>query len=319
MSAVACAYVPVAADPPEPTLCARAQELARDLGLPYARLADLARGTLVLACTSRRLELREAGHRGAVFVDFVRGPAAHRARTSAASQPLGRALGLGRRARPSEAPSRESASSEPSVEQAPGPPASSNEAPAPEASASREDKGSVASAKEPPPSVLDATAGLGRDAWALACLGCRVTGAERHPALAALLQDGRARAAAHPRTREVAQERLAVLRADAREALGAGVDAAGERFEVVYLDPMYPQAARGRALARREMRMLRALTGGDPDARELLDAALAARCPRVVVKRPAGAAPLAPGGAFSARGKLVRYDVYLPRPEDAGA
>lgn len=38
------------------------------------------------------------------------------------------------------------------------------------------------------PSVLDATAGLGRDALVLAALGCEVTLQERHPIVAALLQ-----------------------------------------------------------------------------------------------------------------------------------
>ena len=40
------------------------------------------------------------------------------------------------------------------------------------------------------PSVLDATAGLGRDAFVLASLGCKVQMIERHPVVAALLEDG---------------------------------------------------------------------------------------------------------------------------------
>src|SRR5688572_20080391 len=40
-----------------------------------------------------------------------------------------------------------------------------------------------------PPSVIDATAGLGRDAFVLACLGCEVTLLERSPTVAALLRD----------------------------------------------------------------------------------------------------------------------------------
>ena len=44
------------------------------------------------------------------------------------------------------------------------------------------------------PHVLDATAGLGRDAFVLAALGCKVTMHERHPVVAALLYDGLQRA-----------------------------------------------------------------------------------------------------------------------------
>ncbi|MGL9773657.1 MAG: class I SAM-dependent methyltransferase [Sodalis sp. (in: enterobacteria)] len=40
------------------------------------------------------------------------------------------------------------------------------------------------------PDVVDATAGLGRDAFVLACLGCRVQMFERHPVMAALLKNG---------------------------------------------------------------------------------------------------------------------------------
>ena len=47
------------------------------------------------------------------------------------------------------------------------------------------------------PSVLDATAGLGRDAFILAELGCPVTLIERHPLIAALLEDGLLRAQAN--------------------------------------------------------------------------------------------------------------------------
>ena len=40
------------------------------------------------------------------------------------------------------------------------------------------------------PSVIDATAGLGRDAFVLASIGCQVRLVERHPVVYLLLQDG---------------------------------------------------------------------------------------------------------------------------------
>ena len=49
-----------------------------------------------------------------------------------------------------------------------------------------------------PPTVLDATAGLGRDSFLLACLGCPVVAVERSPVLGALLGDGLTRAAGAP-------------------------------------------------------------------------------------------------------------------------
>src|SRR5690606_16884554 len=44
------------------------------------------------------------------------------------------------------------------------------------------------------PRILDATAGLGRDAFVLASLGCDMTLIERQPLVAALLEDGLQRA-----------------------------------------------------------------------------------------------------------------------------
>ena len=52
------------------------------------------------------------------------------------------------------------------------------------------------------PSVLDATAGLGRDAFVLAGLGCSIMMLERNPVACALLQDGLRRAAAHVENRQ---------------------------------------------------------------------------------------------------------------------
>ena len=45
------------------------------------------------------------------------------------------------------------------------------------------------------PRVLDATAGLGKDAFVLASLGCEMSLIERQPLIGALLEDGLARAA----------------------------------------------------------------------------------------------------------------------------
>lgn len=66
------------------------------------------------------------------------------------------------------------------------------------------------------PTVLDATAGLGRDAFRLAYHGCRVTAIERSLILFALLQDGLERAARVPEINEHLGDRLHLLHADAR-------------------------------------------------------------------------------------------------------
>lgn len=155
--------------------------------------------------------------------------------------------------------------------------------------------------------MLDATAGLGRDGFTLAALGAQVTLAERNPTLATLLTDARQRALADPATAEAAA-RTDVICLDARKLM-----AAPATFDVVYLDPMYP--GRGKtALAKKEMQLLRELTGGDADADGLLLAANARR--RVVVKRPSSAPPLAGREpSFALAGTQARFDVYLSGSE----
>ncbi|MEX0655392.1 MAG: class I SAM-dependent methyltransferase [Phycisphaeraceae bacterium] len=157
---------------------------------------------------------------------------------------------------------------------------------------------------EPRPSVLDATAGLGEDAWLLASAGCTVMAVERSAVVAALLRDAIVRAAAREpeaagRLRVVHGESAAVLREMA----------AGDRPDVVYVDPMFPIGRK--AAERKPMRIVRWLVGDDADAAALLAAALATAKRRVVVKRPSKAAML--GGrepTHSHHGKSVRYDVY---------
>jgi 16S rRNA (guanine1516-N2)-methyltransferase len=159
------------------------------------------------------------------------------------------------------------------------------------------------------PSVLDATAGLGRDAFVLACLGCRVTLMERHPAVAALLQDGYRRACLDPEIGALVRANMEVRHGDALQRL-PGMEET-ERPDVVYLDPMYPERRKS-SLVKKEMRALQELLGKDPDAGALLPAALAAARQRVVVKRPMGADPLnQQPPTLSIKGKHHRYDVYI--------
>lgn len=157
------------------------------------------------------------------------------------------------------------------------------------------------------PFILDATAGLGSDAFLLATLGCRVCMVERSPLLAALLQDGMQRAAADRELQEIMAHRLTLLQGDARIL----IEGLTERPDTIYMDPMYPHRRKA-ALNRQEMRIIRSIVGTDEDADELLRTALRHADKRVVVKRPKGApqiADRAPTHVISM--KNSRYDVYM--------
>lgn len=156
------------------------------------------------------------------------------------------------------------------------------------------------------PQVLDATAGLGRDAFVLATLGCEMTLIERQPIIAALLEDGLARAA---RDAEVAPI-TAQMRLLTGNAIELMQNWQGEPPQVIYLDPMFPHRDKS-ALVKKEMRLFRPLVGDDMDAPALLQAALALASHRVVVKRPRKA-PIIEGAkpSYALEGKSSRYDIY---------
>ena len=156
------------------------------------------------------------------------------------------------------------------------------------------------------PTVLDATAGLGRDAFVLACLDCHVQMIERNPIVAALLADGLRRARLDVHVAGIVQ-RMPLLVGDAIELMSAWT---AQAPQVIHLDPMFPSRDKS-ALVKKEMRLFKPLVGADDDAPALLAAALALATHRVVVKRPrkapeiVGAAP-----TYSLQGKSSRYDIY---------
>lgn len=159
------------------------------------------------------------------------------------------------------------------------------------------------------PRVLDATAGLGRDAFVLASLGCEMVLCERCDTVSALLGDGiaRARQCGDPAVQRIA-ERMQLQPLDVREYLATLAPA--EAPDVIYLDPMFPER-RKKAAVKKDMAMFHALVGADEDADSLLALALHWARYRVVVKRPRHAPPLAgqaPG--FVLAGESTRFDVY---------
>ncbi len=164
------------------------------------------------------------------------------------------------------------------------------------------------------PTVLDATAGLGRDAFVLASLGCQVKMVERNPVVAALLEDGLQRAKQDPEIGGWVSERLSLVHASSQGVLNHLLNQCDfDRPDIVYLDPMYPHPeGKKSALVKKEMRVFQSLVGADNDADSLLEPALHLARKRVVVKRPNYADWLAqqkPSMAIET--KKNRFDVYV--------
>lgn len=161
--------------------------------------------------------------------------------------------------------------------------------------------------------IVDATAGLGRDAFVLADLGAEVILLERQPVVAELLRAGLAAAASSADDWLLAVVgRMTFVEGDAREQVLPPVDA-------IYLDPMFPDRDKSAAV-KKEMALFQRLLDDTQDTgTALLDWALDQAVSRVVIKRPLRANEL--GGRAAShciRGKAVRYDVYVLKklPED---
>lgn len=160
------------------------------------------------------------------------------------------------------------------------------------------------------PTVIDATAGLGRDAFVLASIGCKVSLVERNPIVAALLEDGLARAYQDPEIGEMMRNNLILLPVSSILALNPESDAA----DVVYLDPMFPHKMKS-ALVKKEMRVFQHLVGADLDADQYFAPARQLAQKRVVVKRPDYAPFIAEQKPdFSQNTKNHRFDIYLSLP-----
>lgn len=158
--------------------------------------------------------------------------------------------------------------------------------------------------------VLDATAGLGKDAFLLAVLGCKVTMMECDAVIHAMLQDGMRRAADAPDHQAAnAVTRMQLLAGE----FGKSTDS-DTQFDVVYLDPMFP-VRRKNARVKKEMFVLQNLLSyrdSIPDPNSLLEPALTIAKKRVVVKRPRHADNLAGvEPSYKLKGSSSRYDIYL--------
>lgn len=158
------------------------------------------------------------------------------------------------------------------------------------------------------PRILDATAGLGGDAFVLASLGCHITLQERSPIAHALLNSGLNRGLEHARsTGDAALESVLMnMLLQNTDSIGCSIN----NIDVVYLDPMFPTRKKSAAV-NKSMKAFHSLIGSDDDADQLLSHALQQDVCRVVVKRPRVAPPVGnQTPSYTLEGKSSRFDIY---------
>lgn len=158
------------------------------------------------------------------------------------------------------------------------------------------------------PRVLDATAGLGGDAFVLASLGCETKLHERSPIAHALLADGLARGRSF--AAETGDSELAEILERMHLSHANSIDEPFSDIDVVYVDPMFPERKKSAAV-NKNMQAFHSIIGKDEDSQALLAHALTQPVKRVVVKRPR-TAPAIEGvkPSYTLEGKSSRFDIY---------
>jgi 16S rRNA (guanine1516-N2)-methyltransferase len=161
-------------------------------------------------------------------------------------------------------------------------------------------------------SVLDATAGLGKDALVLAHLGCNVQMLEKSPVIHALLEDGLRRAMADPDQQLAsALERMQLFHSDARRWLEDIQEGRNPSPDVIYLDPMFPPRSKS-ASVKKDIALLQNVLEEETDFPALLESARSCARHRVVVKRPGNKPGKdVPEPTLIVPGKSAHFEVYV--------
>lgn len=158
---------------------------------------------------------------------------------------------------------------------------------------------------KPLATVLDVTAGWGRDSFILASRGCLVTMIEQNP----LLYHGLnflLRLNYDDSTRQII-ERMQLLWDNSADYLENSED---NRYEGIYIDPMFP-AHKSTARPGKELQLLQLLTENN-QIQKLFELARQRASRRVIVKRPLHAPGLIEAKPdIVYREKTIRFDVYL--------
>jgi 16S rRNA (guanine1516-N2)-methyltransferase len=154
--------------------------------------------------------------------------------------------------------------------------------------------------------IIDATAGLGYDAFILASLGANVTLIERSKIMHNLLQEGISEAKSFGGEISGIISRMNLIFGDSKFILPDLLP------EVILIDTMYKDRKKT-ALVKNDMRLVRDIVGSDPDYIELIDVALNQASNRVVIKQPRYADQIDNIKPYSHQilGKTIRYDVYM--------
>ena len=163
----------------------------------------------------------------------------------------------------------------------------------------------AAKSDKPGRKAIDATAGMGEDAFLLAAQGYEVTLFEQNPVIAVLLKDALRRAKKHPVLKDIAS-RMNLVQDNSVEGMSKLLDP----VDVIYLDPMFP-ARQKSSLINKKLQLIQKLEPPCSEETDLFDAAISASPSKIIVKRPLKSEVLAGRKpSYTLNGKAIRYDCY---------
>jgi len=150
--------------------------------------------------------------------------------------------------------------------------------------------------KKQPTTIMDCTAGFGKDSYLMSLTGSKINAYESNPLMFALLKDGLNRSQL---------ENISLRKTDALRDLKT------TECKVIYIDPMYPMTKKT-AKNNKHMSFLQAFVGHQADmAVELFIQAKLSNAIKIVIKRPVKAGfVLDKKPTSQIVGKAARFDIY---------
>jgi len=154
--------------------------------------------------------------------------------------------------------------------------------------------------------AIDATAGMGEDAFLIAAYGYDVTLYEQNPIIAVLLKDAIRRAKKNPILKDIVG-RMHVVNENSIDYMSGNLD----EVDVIYLDPMFPSRQKS-GLINKKLQLIQKLEPPCSTEKDLFEAAIKSGAKKIIVKRPLKSPHLAGRTPnYMLNGKAIRYDCYI--------
>ena len=153
--------------------------------------------------------------------------------------------------------------------------------------------------------ILDTTAGLGKDGILMAHVADKIVLLERNPQIHQYLQALLIKLSQLEKFKSIT-ERVTLIHQCALDYLAS---TPVYTFDVIYCDPMFPESSKS-ALPKQESQFLQQMVGTDQDVETLVSAALKHAKHRVVVKRPLHSPIIVKQPTHQYKARAHRFDVY---------